>query len=433
MRLVCLTLASIAAVTAAPKTSAPTVTFQRDVLPVLQKNCQGCHRPGEAAPMSFLSYKETRPWAKAIREAVLKGKMPPWFADPHVGKWANDRSLSKADIETLVQWADNGAIEGDVKDGPAPRTFVTGWNIGNPEYVVEMPIEYHVPSTGTVEYTYFVVPTGFTEDRWIHAAEARPGNRRVVHHIIAFVREPGNKWLQDARPGEPYVIKKENGKRTETNAGGEFLVGYAPGSMPEVLQPGQAKLIKAGSDIVLQVHYTADGKEETDRTRVGFIFSKEQPKERVMTIASGTDKFAIPAGDPNYRVDASLSLVKDVKVTALLPHMHLRGKDFEYRFVYPDGRTEKVLSVPRYSFSWQLSYYPEKPLLLPAGTKVDCTAHYDNSANNPNNPDPNIEVRQGEQSWDEMMLGFFNIAFDAKMDPGDLFEKKKEKGANGAD
>jgi mono/diheme cytochrome c family protein len=431
MRLVCLTLASVALATAAPKTATPAVTFNRDVLPILQKNCQGCHRPGEAAPMSFLTYKDTRPWAKAIRQAVLQGKMPPWFADPHIGKWANDRSLSKADIDTIAQWADNGAVEGDSKDKAAPRQFIEGWNIGKPDYQVEMPMEYKVPASGTIEYTYFVVPTGFTEDRWVQAAEARPGNRRVVHHIIAFVREPGSKWLKDAKPGEPYVIKKNpNGERTEANAGGEFLVGYAPGTVPEILEPGEAKLIKAGSDVVLQMHYTASGSEAADRTKVGFVFAKEAPKERIMTLASGTSKFTIPAGDPNYRLDSSIKLAKEVKVVGFIPHMHLRGKDFEYRFVYPDGRTETVLSVPKYSFSWQLSYYPEKPFVLPAGTKVDCTAHYDNSANNPNNPDPKVDVHEGEQSWDEMMLGFFNIAFDAKMSPGDLFERKQRKAPN---
>ncbi len=401
--------------------AAPATIFERDVLPILQKNCQECHRPGEAAPMAFLSYKETRPWAKAIRQAVLTKRMPPWFADPHYGKFSNDRTLSQADIDTIVRWADSGAPEGDPTDTPAERRFLEGWNIGKPDMVVEMPAEYKVPESGTIEYTYFLVPTGFTEDKWVRMAEVRPGNRKVVHHVIAFVREPGSKWMKDAKPGIPFVPPKG-----ERNGGGEFLVGYAPGSLPERLGPGQAKLVKAGSDIILQMHYTADGKTETDRSKVGFVFATEKPKERVMTVAAANEKFVIPAGDANYRVDAKTSLARDVKIIAFLPHMHLRGKDFEYRLV-KDGETEVLLKVPNYSFSWQLSYYPEKPIELSKGATIECTAHFDNSANNPNNPDPKKEVRFGEQSWDEMMIGFFNIAFDADVTPRELFERPQKK------
>ncbi|MGH9630900.1 MAG: thiol-disulfide isomerase [Bryobacteraceae bacterium] len=419
-----------AALLMAAKTDSSKATFHKDVLPVLQKNCQGCHRPGEAAPMSFLTYEETRPWAKAIREAVLLKRMPPWFADPHVGKFANDRSLSQPEIDTLVKWADTGAAEGDPKDAPAPLKFVDGWNIGEPEYLVEMPQEFEVPASGTIEYTYFVLPTGFTEDRWVRMAEARPGNRKVVHHIIAFVREPGSKWLQDAKPGEPFVPKKRGeGEGEDGGMSGEFLVGYAPGTVPEVVAPGQAKRIKAGSDIVLQMHYTANGKVETDRTRVGFIFAKEPPEERVMTIAANNRKFVIPPGADNHRVDASITLHADATLTGMLPHMHLRGKSFEYRIVFPDGETRQILNVPKYDFNWQLSYYPEEPIRLPKGTRIECTAHYDNSANNPANPDPKSEVRYGDQSWEEMMFGFFNVAFDADMDPADLFREKKKETA----
>jgi len=397
--------------------------FHRDIEPILQKNCQECHRPGEAAPMAFLTYKETRPWAKAIKQAVLTKKMPPWFADAHYGKFSNERTLTQADIETVARWADSGAPEGSLKSAPAPRTFLEGWNIGKPDLVVEMPSEYRVPTSGTIEYTYFVVPTGFTEDKWVRMAEVRPGNRKVVHHVIAFVREPGSKWLKDAKPGVAFV--PQNGER---NGGGmgEFLVGYAPGSVPERLEEGRAKLVKAGSDIVLQMHYTADGKEETDRSKVGFVFAKEKPKERVMTMAAANDKFVIPAGDANYQVDSKVSLARDVKIIAFLPHMHLRGKDFEYRLVQ-DGQTTTLLKVPNYSFSWQLSYLPEKPVTLPKGATIECTAHFDNSANNPNNPDPKKNIRFGEQSWDEMMIGFFDIAFDANLSPRDLFERPQKK------
>lgn len=257
MKVVCLMAAMAAVASAAPKVASQ-VTFHRDVLPVLQKNCQVCHRPGEAAPMAFTSYKDTRPWAKAIREAVATKRMPPWFADPHVGKFSNDRSLSQQAIDTLVKWADTGAVEGNPKDAPSPVEFVEGWNIGRPDTTVEMPVDFHVPAAGTIEYTYFVIPTGFTEDKWVQLAEVRPGNRRVVHHVIAFVREPGSNWLKDAKPGEPFVPRKSSDGRGG-GFGGEFLVGYAPGYPAEKFAPGQAKRIKAGSDIVLQLHYTAEG------------------------------------------------------------------------------------------------------------------------------------------------------------------------------
>jgi len=412
-----------AAVSAAPRDPSA-VTFHKDVLPVLQKNCQGCHRPGEAAPMAFLSYEQTRPWAKAIREAVLLKRMPPWFADPAHGAFRNNRSLSRAEIDTLVAWADSGAREGDPKDAPPAKEFLTGWNIGQPDLVFEMPQEFQVPAAGTIEYQYVVVPTKFTEDRWVEQVEARPGNRALVHHIVAFVRRPDSKWLRAAKPGLPFEpASRDDGGNTDA----EFLIGFAPGSMPEVLKPGQAKLIPAGADIVFQLHYTANGKAGADRSRIGLIFAKEAPAERVLTIAAQNGKFVIPPGAPNHKVDASLELGADVTLTAMLPHMHLRGKSFEFRAVYPDGRTEVLLRVPRYSFNWQLSYYLEQPKLLPKGTRVECTAHFDNSANNPYNPDPAREVLWGDQSWEEMMIGFFDISFARDMELKKLFPERKKK------
>jgi hypothetical protein len=424
MRIGFLLVACTLAATAAPKATNQ-LTFYRDVLPVLQNNCQTCHRSGEAAPMAFTTYKETRPWAKAIREAVASKRMPPWFADPHVGKFGNDRSLSQKDIETLVTWADSGALEGNPKDAPAPREFVQGWNIGRPDYMIEMPIEFDVPASGTIEYTYFVIPTNLAEDKWVQMAEVRPGNRKVVHHVIAFVREPGSKWLQDAKPGEPFVPKKDGGESRGGGFGGEFLVGYAPGYPAERFAPGQAKRVKAGSDIVLQMHYTAEGKSQKDRTRVGFIFSTEPPKERVYTLAAGNTKFTIPAGADNHRVEAKITLHEDTTLVSLLPHMHLRGKAFEYRLVYPTGETQDLLRVPRYDFNWQLTYVPEKPIVLPKGSRIECTAWYDNSPNNKFNPDPKSEVRFGDQSWEEMMFGFFNVSFDPGINPRDIAQPKK--------
>jgi hypothetical protein len=417
------------------------VTFNKDVLPVMQKRCQTCHRPGEVAPMSFLTYQEARPWAKAIREAVLTRKMPPWFADPHYGKFANDRSLSQPEIDTLVSWVDGGAKEGDPKDAPAPVQWVDGWSIGQPDRVFEMPHDFEVPAAGTIEYQYIVIPSGFTKDTWVQAAEARPGNRKLVHHIIAFVREPGSKWLSEAKPGVPFVPqekkkdkKKDDGAKKEEedddNASTpELLIGFAPGLVPMTLPPGQAKLVKAGSDFVFQLHYTATGKSGTDRSRIGVIYAKEPPKERVFTANATNSKFVIPPGDPAFKVDSSITIQAPARLVDLMPHMHYRGKDFEYRLVYPTGETQTVLSVPHYDFNWQLFYYFSDPVVLPKGTRIDCAAHFDNSPNNRYNPDPKAEVRWGDQTWEEMMIGWFDVAVDANKDPADVFREKKKKKA----
>ena len=408
------------------------VTFTKDVAPVLQKNCQACHRPGEAAPFSMLTYEQARPWAKAMKEAVLLKKMPPWYADPHYGKFANDKSLSQKEIDTIAAWADAGAPEGDLKDLPAPVSFTEGWQIPKPDVVFELPNAVNVPASGTIEYQYVIVPTGFTTDRWVRFAEARPGNRALVHHIIAFIREPGSKWMQDAKPGVPFVPeKRKKDKKDENDDGGAFsgdaIAGYAPGMYPMRLEPGQAKLIRAGSDIVFQLHYTANGKSGTDRSKVGLVFASEPPKERVFTLGAVNGKFKIPPGDANYKVDSEFEMGTQVKLVSMQPHMHLRGKDFEYRVVYPTGEAETLLKVPNYSFSWQLYYQPVKQLVLPKGTKIECTAHFDNSPNNPNNPDPTKEITWGDQSWDEMMIGFFDVAFDANMELKHLFPEQKDE------
>ena len=402
----------------------PAPTFSKDVAPILQNHCQECHRPGEAAPMSLLTYQDARPWAKSIKAAVLSKKMPPWPADPSVGHFANDRSLSQHDRDTLVAWVDGGAAEGNRKDLPAPRKFVEGWNIGTPEQVIEMPESFNVPASGTIDYQYVIVPLNLTQDTWVQAAEVRPGDRTHVHHVIAFIREPGSKWMRDKKPGEIFVPEKnEKGERQEF--AGDLLCGFAPGLPATVLEPGTGRLLKAGSDVVLQLHYTANGKPGMDKTRVGLIFAKEKPATRVLTLAAANNKFVIPAGDPNYRVDSEFEFNHDVQLRAFLPHMHLRGKDFEYRLVLPNGETTKILSVPHYDFSWQLWYDEAKPLDIPKGAKISCTAHYDNSPNNPANPDPSKEVRYGDQSWEEMMIGFFDVNIPADMDPRLIMPERK--------
>ena len=418
-------------------TGSTQVTFHKDVLPVLQRNCQNCHRPGEAAPMSFMTYKEVRPWAKAIKGAVASKKMPPWYADPHFGKFSNERKLSESDVKTLISWADNGAPEGKASDAPAAARFIDGWNIGTPDKVIEMPQSFEVAASGTIEYNYIILPTGFTQDMWIQNAEVRPGNRAVVHHVIAFIRPPGSQWFKDAKPGVPFVpgkvARSSRNQNSEGEGGGmagaELLVGYAPGLQEQKARPGTGKLIPAGADIVLQLHYTANGKSATDQTKIGLVFCKEPPAKRLLTVNATNARFEIPPGDPNYEVKSAMTLHNDTELVWLMPHMHLRGKDFEYRAVYPTGETETLLRVPNYDFSWQLAYELAEPKLLPKGTRIECTAHFDNSPNNKANPDPTKAVRWGDQSWEEMMIGWFDVAIERGMNPMKIFVPEKKKPA----
>jgi len=406
----------------------PSATFTRDVAAILQERCQTCHRPGEAAPFSLLTYQDARPWAKAIKSAVLTRKMPPWFADPHIGKFSNDVSLRQNEIDTIVRWVDAGAPEGNPEDMPPPRRFADGWAIPTPDAVIELPTPFEIPAKGTIEYQHILIPAPFQTDRWVQFAEARPTDRSHVHHIIAFIREPGSKWLKDAKPGIPFVPNKEaEDKDADTSElPSDFLVGYAPGQPPEQYTPGQAKLIRAGSDIILQVHYTTDGKPGKDQSRIGLVFAKEPPARRVFTLSATNGKFRIPAGAPNHRVDARFELGSTVTLYGLHPHMHGRGKDFEYRVKLPTGDTRTLLRVPNYRATWQLWYDLAEPVVLPKGTVIECTAHFDNSANNPLNPDPTKAVSWGDQSWEEMMVGFFNVVFDADMPLKSLFPPAKK-------
>jgi len=434
LRILGTTLAVSLAAAAAPNTPP---TFHKDVLPVLQKRCQECHRPGEIGPMSLLSYQDARPWAKAMREAVLSKKMPPWFADAERGKFENDRSLAPQEIDALVAWADSGAREGDAKDAPGPVHFADGWSIGKPDVVLELLNAFPVPASGVVDYQFIVVPSGFTEDKWVEKVEVRPGVRSVVHHVVVRSREPGSPWLANARPGVPMpsppnaegrVQIGQAGKRPEDKGVGRFLAEpgveiictYVPGGVPYLTKPGQARLVKAGSDLVFQIHYTTNGKAAQDRTRIGFVFAKNPPKERLRNMLVYNPLLRIPAGAPNQRVEARATLHETAQLVSLFPHMHVRGKGFEYRAVYPTGESEVLLRVPKYDFNWQLTYYLDKPKTLPKGTRIECTAWFDNSPNNPHNPDPNAEVFWGDQTWEEMLAGFFDLAFDVSLDPRDL-------------
>jgi len=413
--------------------SAATPTFNKDVLPVLQARCQECHREGEIGPMAFTSYKEVRPWAKAIREVVRSRKMPPWFADSAYGHFSNDRSLTQQEIDTLAAWADAGAPEGSPKDAPSRRSWPTGWAIPKPDMVVSMPTAFDVPLNGTVDYQYIVVPTGLTEDKWVRIVEARPSARAVVHHIVVYIREPDSKWLRgEAQPGIPFVPPRKTPDGKPRNdiggAGSDILTIYTPGNIPDTFKPGQAKLIKAGSDLVFQMHYTANGKAAaSDKSSVAMIFANERPAERVLTLALANDKFVIPPGDGNYKVTTSAELPNSGTLLSFFPHMHVRGKAFEYKLTQPGEEQKTLLKVPNYNFNWQLTYRLEQPIELKEGAKMDMAAWFDNSANNPFNPDPKAEVRWGEQSWEEMMIGFFDVAVPSNVDKRNFFRKKQVK------
>jgi hypothetical protein len=407
----------------------PPPTFTKDVAPILQKHCQTCHRPGEAAPFSMLTYEQTKPWAPTIKMVVMQKIMPPWYADPQYGHFANQRSLSADEIRTLVTWVNAGAQKGAVEDMPPPmKDFVEGWGIPAPDVVFQLPKPFPVPAAGVIDYQYVIVPTGFTEDKWVQMLEVRPTDRAVVHHIIAYLREPGSNYFKDQKKGVFFVAPPAKvDEKTDTSAlPSDFLVGYAPGQPAEILHPGEGKLIKAGSDIVFEVHYTPNGTPTTDQTKLGLVFSKTPPKDRVLTLSASNGTFKIPPGAPDYKVDATFEVRKDVTLVALHPHMHSRGKAFEYRLVFPDGRKETILSVPAFNWHWQLWYNLAEPIALPQGTKIECTAHFDNSPNNPENPDPTKSVIWGQQSWDEMMVGFFNLRFDAAMPAQEI---KAQEGA----
>jgi hypothetical protein len=405
-----------AVVSAAPNGQ---VTFNKDVLPLLQKNCQGCHRPGEIAPMSLLTYNDARPWAKAIKQAVLSKQMPPWFAE--TGHFANDRRLSKEQIDTLVAWVDAGAPEGDAKDKPAPVTFQDGWNI-KPDMIVEMPKEFHVAASGTINYQNIRVKVNFPEDMWVVAAEMRPGNAKVVHHGRVIVLPPNASWMKNAVPGEAYEEGSEG--MGGAKEGTDLLGKYNPGLGAQSFDiDGSAKFIPKGSDLVFNLHYTSVGTPQTDRSRVGLVFAKHPPTTRYW-MSPGTPaafNLVIPAGDRNAEVVSEVTVgVDDAKLVYIQPHMHLRGKDYEVRVTYPSGETETVFKGV-WNFDWQVGYQLAKPLVVPKGTKILAIAHYDNSANNKYNPDPNKTILWGDQNWDEMQSGFLGLVVDTNADVSKIF------------
>jgi mono/diheme cytochrome c family protein len=428
-----------------PNGGAKSVTFSKDVAPIFFKHCADCHRANELAPMSLLTFKDSRPWAKSIKEKVVNHQMPPWHADSHYGQFTNDRRLTQEEIDTIVAWVDQGAKEGNQKDLPvlpaSPRS-ADGWKIGKPDVVLSMQEEYTLDATGSDEYINFTMPTTFKEDVWIQAAEIHPGNRKVVHHVIAFIQTPQFQAQWKSTQGKPskQSIFYQDGTLIRTKAdapayddgcsapNGGFARGsgqeglgfplcfYTPGKDMDVFPPGTAKSIPAGSNIVIQVHYSkSTGKVEKDRSSVGLFFAKAPPERVLTSFGVINHYFKIPPGADNHEVKGCYTFSRDVELLTFLPHMHVRGKDMKYEAIFPDGKRETVLFVPNYDFNWQTLYKLDKPLALPKGSKLLVTAHYDNSARNKANPDPTKIVRFGDPTYDEMMVGYFDYVSTARV------------------
>ncbi len=373
--------------------AASEVTYSNQIARLFQKRCVECHRPGQIGPFAMTNYDEVVGWAEMIDEVVREQRMPPWHADPRYGHFANDYSLSAEEKRLVQTWVANGAPEGDRKDLPEPKQFASGWMMpGGPDLVVHMADQpFDVPAEGTVEYKYFTVDPGFKEDKWVKVAECMPDNRAVVHHIIVFVKPPKDTSRDIAAFGH--------------------LTGFAPGTRPHVLPEGCAKFVPAGSQLVFQMHYTANGSPQKDRSSVGIKFEDvKNVKWRVATLAAGNTTFEIPPGADNHQVESNQTFAADVTLLSLFPHMHVRGKSFHYEVIYPDGHKDTLLNVPRYDFNWQNSFIFDQQLKLPKGTTLHCTAHFDNSENNLANPDPKATVRWGDQTWEEMMLGWYDMA-----------------------
>lgn len=389
---VCAALAGLAA----PAAAAP--TFSKDIAPIFYQRCVECHRTGAIAPMPLMTFEDARPWARSIKQKVVGRVMPPWGADPHIGKFANDPSLTDAEIATVSAWVDAGAPEGNRADLPTPPAFVEGWAIGKPDLVFKMREPFAVPADGTVPYTYITIPTDLKEDIWIKGVEFKPSDRRVVHHIISDLVE-GN--------GQPAPKPTPTRDRSRKEVGG--LGGYVPGRLDNMFEEGVARKIPAGADIVLQMHYTTIGQPINDQTEIGIVLAKEPPT-KLRSAGGGSmpnASFVIPPGAPHHEVTAKRTMDKDTYLTSMYPHMHVRGKDVLYKLIYPDGREEVLLSVPKYDFNWQLTYQLAQPKLMPKGSTLMVIAHYDNSPANRFNPDPTATVRWGEQTWEEMLIGYY--------------------------
>jgi hypothetical protein len=369
-------------------------TWNRDVAPIVQRHCQTCHRKGEAAPFELRSFRDVQARAEMIREVIVDRRMPPWGANPDHGQFSNDPSLSANEKKVLLDWIDADCPEGNANDSPRLADNPAETPFGTPDLIVSMPQEFHVPAAGVVEYQSFDVDPCFREDRWVIAAEIRPGNRKVVHHCNVFLQPPGleGEWEQGS-------------------LGSYCLAAMAQGTPPMILPAGMAKRIPAGWKLVFVLHYTPIGIEQTDRTSIALRFADAaNVHQEVATRLMLDPNLRIPPGEANYRVEQTWRISNDVLLLAFFPHMHVRGKSFRYEAIYPDGSEEILLDVPRYDFAWQPRYVLAEPKRLAAGTFLRCTAVYDNSKDNPANPDPSQWVLTGTQSWEEMFNGYYDVA-----------------------
>jgi hypothetical protein len=411
-------------------------TFSKDVAPIFFSRCGGCHRPNDVAPMSLLDYKSARPWAKAIREAVLARKMPPWFADPRWGTFANDARLSSGEIETIQAWVDAGAPEGDPRDLPPAPVFVEGWRLGKPDIIVDIGQDFSV-TPGKDAYEHFVVGTNFTEGKWIRAAEIRPGNRKVVHHVhvsvITDATQAGSTSIESMTALNRFMVRDGTLTRVRMDApvvdnacaadapdlpylrGFQegALASFLPGRAPDVFPDGSAKWIPPGSKLEFVIHYArTSGPPQTDRTSVGLYLAPGQPERTLRRMDLRNFFFRIPAGAGGHEVKRCYTFEHDKLLLSITPHMHYRAHDVTYELVRPSGKRETLLAVPHYDFNWQLVYRLKEPLHVEKDSRLIVTAHYDNSPNNPANPDPAQAVRWGDKSEEEMMTSWIEY-FDA--------------------
>jgi len=394
--------------------SSSTPTFSKDVAPILFTHCVSCHRPGEMAPMSLLTFTDVRPWAKAIRDNVARRTMPPWHATKASGPFENDRSLSDADIETIVRWVDSGAPEGQPGALPQAPPATDGWSAGTPDGVFAMQEPFNVPAEGVVEYQFFDVPMNLAEDKWVRSIEVRPGARSVVHHVIVWIRLPQSRQRPVIGRADRtnFLPEEERRSRNLRRPRGDFLAGIGVGTNATVFRAGTAKLIPAGSSLVFEIHYTPNGTAGEDRTSIGLRYAAQAPAEEIRTVTILNETFEIPPGAADHRVDGGLTFVSDVKIRSIMAHTHVRGKKWLYTLEYPDGRQQVILDIPKFDFNWQTEYVFAEPLRVPKGARLVASAWYDNSKANPSNPDPATAVRWGDQTWEEMHFSVFNVSLD---------------------
>jgi len=382
-----------------PKDNAE-VTYCNQVARILQNHCVRCHREGEIGPFNLTEYDEVVGWAEMIREVIEEKRMPPWNANPKHGDFSNARYLSAEEKLVINQWVDAGAPKGDEADLPEPKRYIDGWQLPKkPDFVANISREpYQVKATGVLEYEHFRIDPKFTTDKWVKAVQLLPGNHRVVHHILAF-----------ALPA---------GKRKRDIGGGidGFLAGYVPGLTPEQFPQGMAKRIPKGSTILFEVHYTPIGSAQTDQSKIGIVFADgDEITHEVVTTSGLNEDFRIPPNTEAHPVEArSHRPIGGSLLLGMMPHMHLRGRSFRYTARYPDGNSEILLDVPRYDFNWQMSYRLAEPMPIPEGTSIQLNATFDNSKSNLHNPNPNQSVRWGDQTYEEMMIGYFDVAVPIK-------------------